>query len=76
MTCQLGSHSKKSINSDFLCYLVSHQRKDSGAVSHVYVTPGGQCQGQYVTPPQGSVFASQHITDKTAAAADLVGVSL
>lgn len=76
MSCQLGSHSKKSITSNVLCYLVSHQRRGSGAVSHVSVTPGGQCQGQCVTQPQGSVFASQHITDKTAVAADLVGVSL
>lgn len=45
-------------------------------MSHVPVTPRGQCRGQCVKPPQGSVFASQHITDKTAVAADLVGVSL
>lgn len=45
-------------------------------MSHVSVTPGGQCQGQCVTPAQGSVFASQHITDKTAVAAEPVGVSL
>lgn len=54
---------------------MSHQRRGSGAVSRVSVTPGGPCQGQCVTPPQGSVFASQHIMDKTAVAADLVGVS-
>lgn len=48
---------------------MSHQRRGSGVASHASVTPGGQCQDQCVTPPLGSVFASQHIMDRTAVCA-------
>lgn len=42
---------------------------------HVSVTPEGQCQGQYVTAPQGSVFVSRHAMGRTAVAADPVSLS-
>ena len=54
--------------------LCPHQQGCPRAAYHVSVTPEEQCQGQYVTAPQGSVFVSLHAMDRTAAAADRVSL--